>query len=75
MKWRILLSLPSFSLRKQSKIIIACMVLHNFIQDSVIHDRDFDQFVPNTRHVDDVAIGDTSSTSLDELEMSAFRDS
>jgi hypothetical protein len=37
MKWRILLSLPSFLLRKQSKIIIPCMSLHNFIKDSAIH--------------------------------------
>jgi hypothetical protein len=42
MKWRILLSLPSFLLRKQSKIIIPCMSLHNFIKDSAIHDHDFD---------------------------------
>jgi hypothetical protein len=42
MKWRILLSLPSFLLRKQSKIIIPCMSLHNFIKNSAIHDHDFD---------------------------------
>jgi hypothetical protein len=46
MKWRILLSLPSFSLKKQSKIIIACITLHNFIRDSALHDRDFDQLGP-----------------------------
>jgi hypothetical protein len=75
MKWRILLSLPSFSLTKQSKIIIACMALHNFIRDSVIHDRDFDEYVPSSRHVDDVVVGESSSTATDELDMSAFRDS
>jgi hypothetical protein len=48
MKWRILLSLPSFLLKKQSKIIIACMTLHNFIRDSALHDRDFDQLGPNS---------------------------
>jgi hypothetical protein len=73
MKWRILLNLPSFSLRKQSKIIIACMSLHNFIRDSAIHDRDFDQFVP-TNLVNDVHLGESSSSTSDELDMSAFRD-
>jgi hypothetical protein len=73
MKWRILLNLPSFSLRKQSKIIIACMALHNFIQDSAIHDRDFDQHVP-TSLGHDVPVGESSSSTSDELDMSAFRD-
>lgn len=31
MKWRVLLDLPSYPIEKQSKIIIACMALHNFI--------------------------------------------
>jgi hypothetical protein len=73
MKWRILLSLPSFSLNKQSKIIIACMTLHNFIRDSALHDRDFDQLVPNSLG-HDVPVGESSSTTSDELDMSAFRD-
>jgi hypothetical protein len=75
MKWRILLSLPSFSLRKQSKLIITCMVLHNFTRDSAIHDRDFDQYIPSTRHVDDVAVGESSSSPSNELDICAFRDS
>jgi hypothetical protein len=74
MKWRILLNLPSFSLRKQSKIIIACMALHNLIRDSAIHDRDFDQYVPSTIHVLDVPVSESSSSTFDELDMSAFRD-
>jgi hypothetical protein len=71
-KWRILLSLPSFSLNKQSKIIIACMTLHNFISDSALHDRDFDELGPSLSH--DVPIGESSSSTSDELDMSAFRD-
>jgi hypothetical protein len=74
MKWRILLNLPSFSLSKQSKIIIACMALHNFIRDSAIHDCDFDQFVPSTTYVQDVGICESSTSTSDELDMSAFRD-
>jgi hypothetical protein len=75
MKWRILLSLPSFSLTKQSKIIIGCMTLYNFIPDSAIHDRDFDEYVPSSRLVDDIAVGENSSTPSHKLDMSAFRDS
>jgi hypothetical protein len=73
MKWRILLNLPSFSLKKQSKIIIACMAPHNFIRDSAIHDRDFDQFVP-TNLVNDIHLGESSNSTFDDLDMSAFRD-
>jgi hypothetical protein len=50
------------------------MTLHNFIEDSAIHDRDFDQFVP-TNLVNDVHLGEISSSTSDELDMSAFRDS
>ena len=41
MKWRILLKLPKYSVNKQSKIIVACMTLHNFIRDNNINDADF----------------------------------
>jgi hypothetical protein len=58
-KWWIL-SLPSFSMREQSKIITTCMALYNFIWDSVIHDHDFDHFIATTRHVDDLGLGDNS---------------
>jgi hypothetical protein len=49
------------------------MAPHNFIQDSAIHDRDFDQFVP-TSLANDVHLGESSSSTSDELDMSAFRD-
>lgn len=42
MKWRMLLDMPKFSARKQTRIIVACMVLHNFIRESRIADREFD---------------------------------
>jgi hypothetical protein len=42
MKWRILLDLPSFPMPKQSKIIMACMALHNFIRQSGMMDDLFD---------------------------------
>jgi hypothetical protein len=37
-KWCILLDLPSFPVDKQSKIIMACMELHNFIRQSGMMD-------------------------------------
>ncbi|WVZ58991.1 hypothetical protein U9M48_009201, partial [Paspalum notatum var. saurae] len=42
MKWRILKKLPSYPLAKQSKIILACMALHNFIRESALVDMDFE---------------------------------
>jgi hypothetical protein len=50
------------------------MVLHNFIRDNAIRDRDFYQYISSTRHVQDVAIGESSTNTSDELNMSAFRD-
>ncbi|WVZ65976.1 hypothetical protein U9M48_015256, partial [Paspalum notatum var. saurae] len=42
MKWRILSGVPSYPMTKQSKIILACMALHNFIRESAMRDTDFD---------------------------------
>jgi hypothetical protein len=44
MKWRMLLGIPTYLLEKRSKIIVACMALHNFIRDSAMRDKDFDKF-------------------------------
>ena len=49
------------------------MTLHNFIRESALHDRDFDELGPNSiSH--DVPLGESSSSTYDELDMSAFRD-
>jgi hypothetical protein len=42
-KWRILKSMPSFSPKRQARIIIACMALHNFIRDSALRDDEFEK--------------------------------
>jgi len=42
MKWRMLLNMPKFPHGKQTRIIVACMALHNFIRDSRIADREFE---------------------------------
>jgi hypothetical protein len=41
MKSQILLHLPSYPIQRQSKIIVACMALDNFIRD---HDLDYSNF-------------------------------
>jgi hypothetical protein len=43
MKWWILLQIPSYAPEKQTKIIVACMALHNFIRMSGLVDRDSDR--------------------------------
>ena len=37
--------LTSYPIEKQSKIIIAMMALHNFIRESLLYDRDFENYV------------------------------
>ena len=49
------------------------MTLHNFIRESALHDRDFDELGPNSIS-NDVPLGESSSSTSDELDMSAFRD-
>lgn len=38
-KWRILKKVPKFKPRRQKKIIVACMSLHNYIQDTKLRDK------------------------------------
>jgi hypothetical protein len=42
-KCRMLKSVPSFKPRRQKKIIIACMALHNFIRETKLPDKEFDK--------------------------------
>ncbi|CAN6195627.1 unnamed protein product [Urochloa humidicola] len=71
MKWRILLQVPSFSPRKQSKIIVACMALHNFIRDT---DRNDEHFVTYVDDHSEGSEGPTDSLTPDDTDMCAFRD-
>ena len=50
MKWRMLLNMPQFFTRKQTRIIVACMALHNFIRESRITDREFDMCDANANY-------------------------
>ncbi|XP_039807290.1 uncharacterized protein LOC120671112 [Panicum virgatum] len=73
MKWRILLNLPSHLVNKQSKIIVACMALHNFIRECDLEDPHFQEDVeddsphPTYDNKDDGGTGD-------DVDMNAFRD-
>lgn len=73
MKWRILLNMPSYPMEKQSKIITAVMALHNFIRDSAIEDADFENYVDDNDY--DSSILNDVTTSPDDIDMNAFRDS
>ncbi|CAN6195300.1 unnamed protein product [Urochloa humidicola] len=50
-KWRILMKLPSYPMWKQTKIIMACMVIQNFIRESKIQDDDFDRYDHDENYV------------------------
>lgn len=70
-KWRILKQMPSYPIEKQAEIIVACMVLHNFIRDNALYDDDFENYedeFPEDFH-------DDASIANDEYDMGAFRDS
>jgi hypothetical protein len=71
MKWRILLQIPSFSVRKQSKIITACMALHNFIREHDLNDEHFVTYVEDG--TDEDPTNDAGLTA-DDIDMCAFRD-
>lgn len=82
-KWRILLHLPSYPMPKQSKIIIACMALHNFIRENSTIDDDFDlcdddeNYVPITSEGPSTqGTNELTTTTVDEdINMNHFRDS
>jgi hypothetical protein len=38
-----LFKVPSYPLRKQTKIIVVCMALHNFIRENNLADEEFDK--------------------------------
>ena len=81
MKWRILLSLPSYPMPKQSQIIIACMAIDNFIRESALPDVEFDRCDHDENYMPEVE--DTygrrrnrasSRPADDDQNMNQFRD-
>jgi hypothetical protein len=83
LKWRILLNVPSYPTKKQSKIIVACMALHNFIRDSALADRDFElvdedeNFIPMIKaSIDDgdKIAQDGDAIVQEDINMNSLRD-
>jgi len=44
MKWQILYKMPNYPMWKQKMVVVACMVLHNFIREHNSEDVDFARF-------------------------------
>jgi hypothetical protein len=80
MKWRILLAIPSYPERKQSKIILACCGLHNFIKENDCEDIDFnmveadDTFGFMTEDDDEAEQVLCDEEMEDDMHMNAVRD-
>jgi hypothetical protein len=80
MKWRILLDLASFPEEKQSKIIMACMALHNFIRQSGYMDSLFERcdqdenFDPNDEETSGTHMMPNTAPADEDAEMNEFRD-
>jgi hypothetical protein len=75
---RILQHLLNYPMEKQTKNIIACMVLHNFIRDNVLDDELFAQCDANEDFLPDVDEATTSQPHVNDEEksdMNALRDS
>ncbi|CAN6348432.1 unnamed protein product [Urochloa humidicola] len=84
MKFRILLHMQKFPIKKQARIIVACMALHNFIRDSKLADRDFDpcdadeNYIPggyNNDFEDELELNTQEEEPIiEDTDMNAFRD-
>jgi hypothetical protein len=69
------LHLPSYPMVKQTKIILACMVLHNFIRESAIVDADFKRCDNDKNFIPIPAVYSSQENGDEEQGMNEFRDS
>jgi hypothetical protein len=85
MKWEILYRIKKYPIWKQKMIVVACMVLHNFIREHNSDDADFARFdrdpnfmptIPNRykRFAIPANASDTSTMEVGEHCMDTFRD-
>lgn len=82
MKWLILYKIPSYPMWKQKMIVVATMVLHNYIREHDGEDLDFARFdhdpnfVPTIpeRYQKYVGLSNMSTTLRNAHTMDAFRD-
>jgi hypothetical protein len=75
MKWRILLHQPSYPMVKQTKIILACMALHNFIRESAIADADFERCDNDKNYMPILRVYSSQENGDEEQGMNEFCDS
>ena len=84
MKWRILLKMPSYPIKKQKMIVAATMCLHNFIRENSVDDKLFSKCDRNPDYVPTIPsrynkyvpirnIGDTSTSESSDRNMDKFR--
>ena len=79
-KWRILKDMPSFPVRTQKHIILACMALHNFIRDSQLRDEEFNKcdededYMPEAAQTTTPPQGDDVPEEENEVTMNTIRD-
>jgi hypothetical protein len=85
MKWEILYRIKKYPMWKQKMIVVACMVLHDFIREHNSDDADFARFdrdpnfmptIPNRykRFAVPANASDTSTMEVGEHCMDTFRD-
>lgn len=78
MKFRILLNMPKFLEDKQTRIIVACMALHNFIRESRIPDREFDACDADENYnpmpSSSASAWPEDEPLVEDIDMNAFRD-
>ena len=72
-EWHILLNLPSYLVNKHSKIIAACISLHNSIREDDLEDPDFASIIQDDSSRKNHDNTDDGGTA-DDVDMDAFRD-
>ena len=76
-KFRALKGLPSFKPRRQKKIIIACMALHNYIRETKLPDEEFDKCDQDEDYIlggEQPLQGDEVAAKRDAAYMNSMRD-
>jgi len=85
MKWQILYKMPPYPMYKQKMIVVATMVLHNFIREHGGEDIDFARFDRDPNYIPTIPerynkyvvphlASDRSTTSPNAATMDVFRD-
>ena len=64
--------MPSYPQQKQSKIIVACIALHNFIRQSQLADIDFDLCDQDENYVPLSMPTTTTNDSTNEMDSAAM---